>query len=114
MMAQAGWPRGGPGLGARARAGGGGGRLDEHPAGPDRGRGLAGGVTELAQDGGRGGPGDLDAVLAQAALERGQGRTADRPAEAAAAETSRRVLGARLERSGVTGGEGPGEGRART
>jgi uncharacterized membrane protein len=86
-------------------AGGGGGRREQHPAGPDRGRGLARGVPELGQDAARGGAGDLDAVLAQAALEGRQGGTADRAAEAPA-EAGRSVLGARLERGRVTAGEG--------
>jgi uncharacterized membrane protein len=88
-----------------AGGGGGGGRLEEHPAGPDRGCGLPRAVAQLGQDGARRGAGDLDAVLAETALEGRQGRTADRAAEAPA-ETGRGVLGACLERGRVTAGQG--------
>jgi hypothetical protein len=91
--------------GLAAWAGGRDGRLEEHPAGPDRGPGLARAVAQLGQDGACGRTGDLDAVLAQAALEGRQGGAADHAVEARA-EAGRGVLGTCLERGRVTAGEG--------
>ena len=68
-------------LGCRSPLGGGGGWLEEDLAGTERGRGLAGAVAELGEDCAGGAAGDLDAVRGHAALEGGEGGTADRPVE---------------------------------
>lgn len=48
----------------RSPLGGGGGWLEEDPAGADCGRGFAGAVAELGKDRGRGAASDLDAIRA--------------------------------------------------
>src|SRR5580698_6741053 len=79
-------------------------RLEQHTAGLLGGGGLAGHVAQRSEDLLRGGAGHLGAVLAHAALERGDGGGADAPesaAESAAPEAGRRVLLAILECGGV-------------